>query len=136
VQFAEVEVDTWTGRVRPIRIVAVHDCGYVLDKLTAESQIIGGVIQGIGMALLEERKMDEQTGRCVNPNLEFYRLPGMAELPEIVPILVETHRKVSGIGEPPVIPTAAAIANAVHNAIGVRVRHLPMTPRRIIEALS
>jgi len=136
VQFAEVVVDTWTGRVQPIRIVAVHDCGYVLDRLTAESQIIGGVVQGIGMALLEERKMDEQTGRCVNPNLEFYRLPGMAEMPEIVPVLIETHRKVSGIGEPPVIPTAAAIANAVFNAIGVRVRSLPITPRRVIEALT
>lgn len=136
VQFAEVEVDTWTGRVRPIRIVAVHDCGYVLDRLTTESQIIGGVIQGIGMALLEERKMDEQTGRCVNANLESYKLPGTMEMPEIVPVLFETHRKVSGIGEPPVIPTAAAIANAVYNAAGVRVRTWPLTPRRVIEAMS
>lgn len=135
VQFAEVEVDTWTGRVRVLRIVAVHDCGYVLDALTAESQIIGGVVQGIGMALLEERVMDETTGHCLNPNLEGYKLPGMMEMPEIIPVLFATHDRVSGVGEPPVIPTAGAIANAVFNATGARVRRWPLTPRRVLEAL-
>ena len=136
VQFAEVEVDMWTGRVRPIRVLAVHDCGYWMNRLTTESQIIGGVIQGLGMALLEERKMDENTGRCLNPDLKQYKLPGPWEMPEIVPYLFETHQKVAGIGEPPVIPTAGAIANAVFHASGLRIRHLPITPRKLLEAMD
>jgi len=135
VQFAEVQVDMWTGRVKPIKVIAVHDCGYAINRLTVESQIIGGVIQGIGMALLEDRKMDEVTGRCLNSNLETYKLPGTMEMPEIVPVIYDTHDKVAGIGEPPVIPTAGAIANAVYNASGLRIRHLPITPKRVLEAM-
>lgn len=133
-QFVEVEVDTWTGRIQPIKVVAVQDCGYVLNKLTAESQLIGGVIQGLCMALLEDRKMDEPTGRMLNPNMETYKVLGSLEVPEIVPVLYETHDKVAGIGEPAVIPTAAACVNAVYNATGVRLRTLPMTPKRWFEA--
>lgn len=136
VQYVEVRVDTWTGQVLPIKIVAVHDCGYAINRLTTESQIIGGVIQGIAMGLFEERKMDEFTGRCLNANLENYKLPGTMEMPEIVPILYDTHDRVAGIGEPPVIPTAGAIANAVFNAIGVRISHLPITPKKVLEALA
>jgi xanthine dehydrogenase YagR molybdenum-binding subunit len=135
-QFADVEVDTWTGRIRPVRIVAVQDCGYVMNRLACESQIIGGVIQGIGMALLEQALWDEQTGRMLNPNMETYKPPGSMEMPEIEPILFETHDKVSGVGEPVVIPTAAAIGNAVFDACGVRLRHLPMTPKAYFDAVE
>ncbi len=135
-QFAEVEVDTWTGRIRVLKVVAVQDCGYYLNKLAAESQVIGGVIQGVGMALLEDRKMDNGTGRQLNPNMETYKVPGTMEIPEIEAILYDTHNQVTGIGEPPVIPTAAAIGNAVYDATGVRIRRLPMTPKRYFDALE
>lgn len=133
-QFAEVEVDTWTGHIRVLKVVAVQDCGYYLNKLATESQIIGGVIQGIGMALLEDRKMDNGTGRQLNPNMETYKVPGSLEIPEIDVVLYDTHNQVTGVGEPPVIPTAAAIGNAVFDATGVRLRRLPMTPKRFFDA--
>jgi xanthine dehydrogenase YagR molybdenum-binding subunit len=135
-QFVEVEVDLWTGIVRPIKVVAVQDCGYALNRLLAESQVIGGVIQGLSMALLEERKMDDPTGKMLNADMEGYKVLGSLEVPEIEPILFDTHDRVTGIGEPPVIPTAAALGNAVFNATGVRVRTLPITPRRFLEAME
>ncbi len=135
-QFAEVEVDTEIGEVRVIKIVAVQDCGLAINRLTTESQINGGVIMGLGQALLEERFMDALTGRMLNANLEDYKVPGTFEIPEIKSIVFDTHRKVTGIGEPPCIPTPGAIANAVHNAIGVRIRELPITPDKILTALA
>ena len=135
-QFAEVEVDTETGAVRVIKIVAVQDCGLALNRLTTESQINGGVIMGLGQTLLEERFMDAQTGRMLNANLEDYKVPGTFEIPEIKSIVFDTHRKVTGVGEPPCIPTPGAIANAVYNAIGVRIRSLPITPDKVLEALA
>lgn len=135
-QFVEVEVDTWMGSVQPIKVVAVQDCGFWINKLTAESQIISGVIQGLSMGLLEDRKMDENTGRQLNPNMEVYKVLGSMEVPEIVPVLFATHERVAGIGEPVVIPTAAAFANAVYDATGVRVRTLPITPRRFLDAVE
>ena len=135
-QFAEVEVDTETGELSVIKIVAVQDCGLAINRLTTESQINGGVIMGLGQAILEERFMDAQTGRMLNANLEDYKVPGTFEIPEIKSIVFDTHRKVTGVGEPPCIPTPGAIANAVYNAIGVRVRELPITPDRILNALA
>jgi xanthine dehydrogenase YagR molybdenum-binding subunit len=137
-QFAEVEVDVETGRVKPIKIVAVQDAGVILNKLTTESQINGAVIQGIGMALYEDRHMCQITGRMTNPNLEEYKLPGPWEMPEFVSVAWENPdaKGVSGIGEPPVIPTAAAIRNAVLNACGAYVNHAPMTPQHVLEALA
>jgi xanthine dehydrogenase YagR molybdenum-binding subunit len=135
-QFAEVEIDTQTGAIRVIKIVAVQDCGLAINRLTTESQINGGVIMGLGQALLEERFMDAQTGRMLNANLEDYKVPGTFEIPEIKSIVFDTHRKVTGVGEPPCIPTPGAIANAVYNAIGVRVRSLPITPDKILDALA
>jgi xanthine dehydrogenase YagR molybdenum-binding subunit len=135
-QFAEVEVDTETGAVRVIKIVAVQDCGLAINRLTTESQINGGVIMGLGQALLEERFMDPYTGRMLNANLEDYKVPGTFEIPEIKSIVFDTHRKVTGIGEPPCIPTPGAIANAVHNAIGVRIRELPITVDKVLTALA
>jgi xanthine dehydrogenase YagR molybdenum-binding subunit len=136
VQFAEVEVDTETGEVKVIKIVALQDCGLIINRLTTESQINGGVIMGLGYALLEERILDPQTGKMLNPNLEDYKVAGAMEIPEIKSIAFDTDRKVTGVGEPPTIPTAGAIANAVYNAIGVRIRSLPITPDKILNALA
>jgi xanthine dehydrogenase YagR molybdenum-binding subunit len=136
VQFAEVEVDEEAGRVRVVKIVALQDCGLVVDKLTAESQVLGAVTQGIGYALLEDRIMDTPTGLMLNPNMEDYKVPGSREIPEIDVVLQDMpERGVIGIGEPPVIPTAAAIANAVANALGVRIRELPITPDKVLNAV-
>ena len=136
VQFADVEVDTETGIVKVIKIVAIQDCGLVVNRLTTESQINGAVIMGLGYALLEERIMDDQTGVMINPNLEDYKVPGTMEIPEIVSIAYDTDRKITGIGEPPTIPTAGAIANAVYNALGVRIREIPITPDKVLNALG
>jgi xanthine dehydrogenase YagR molybdenum-binding subunit len=137
VQIAEVQVDTETGLVRVKRIVAVQDCGMVVNKQGCESQVAGGVIMGLNPALFEERIMDRQTGRQVNPDMEFYKLGGIEDMPEII---VHMHdmpeRGVIGIGEPPTISTTAAIGNAIFNAIGVRVPFAPFTPDRVLEALS
>lgn len=136
-QFAEVEVDTETGKVRVVRIVAIQDCGQVMNRLTVESQIYGGVIQGLAMALHEQRLYDQQTGRMLNANLEEYKLPGSLDMPDIEAIVYDNPTgKVSGMGEPPVIPTAAAIGNAVFNAIGRRIHSLPITPAKVLEALG
>lgn len=136
-QFAEVSVDTETGVVRIHRIVAVQDGGLIVNPLTAKSQVNGGVIMGIGYALYEERKMDAQSGVVLNPNYETYKVPGIADVPPIDVILFQMpERGVIGIGEPVHIPTAAAIANAVANAIGVRVHEIPITPDRVLSALG
>ncbi len=135
-QFADVEVDTETGVVKVIKVVALQDCGLIINRLTCESQLNGGVIMGLGYALLEERIMDPQTGKMINPNLEDYKVPGAMEIPEIKSIIFDTDRKVTGIGEPATIPTAGAIANAVYNAIGVRIRALPITPDKVLNALA
>ena len=137
VQFAEVTVDTETGLVTVTKVVAVHDCGLIIDKLTLESQINGGVIMGIGYALYEERVMDDLSGVVLNPNFETYKLPGIADVPEIDIVLINMpERGVIGIGEPATVPTAAAIANAVANALGVRISSLPITPAKVLAALG
>ncbi len=136
-QFVEVEVDTLTGRIEVKKVVAVADCGLVLNRLTTESQINGGIIQGISYALFEDRLMDPHTGTMVNSDLENYKIAGSIETPEIEVIIYdEAERGVIGIGEPPTIPTAGAIANAVYNAIAVRLRELPMTPDRVLLTLA
>lgn len=137
VQFAEVEVDTETGFVKVRKILCVQDCGLVVNKLTCETQIHGGIIMGMGYALYEERVMDSATGVVLNPNFETYKLPNFADVPEIEVILMDMpERGVIGVGEPATIPTAGAIANAVANALGVRVPSLPMTPARVLAALG
>ncbi len=137
VQFAEVAVDTDTGFVKVKKITCIQDGGLIVSKLTAESQVNGGIIMGIGYALYEERVMDSLTGVVLNPNFETYKLTGMADLPELDVVLLDMpERGVIGIGEPVTIPTAAAIANAVSNAIGVRMTSLPITPQKILTALG
>ena len=137
VQFAEVDVDTETGLVTVKKVVAVHDCGLIIDSLTLESQINGGVIIGMGYALYEGRVMDDLSGVVLNPNFETYKLPGISDVPDIEIVLVNMpERGVIGIGEPATVPTAAAIGNAVANAIGVRVGSLPITPSKVLAALG
>jgi len=137
VQFAEVEVDTETGFTRVKKMTCVQDGGLFVSKLTAESQVNGGIIMGIGYALYEERVMDRTSGVVLNPNFETYRLTGLADVPEIDIVLLDMpERGVIGIGEPVTIPTASAVANAVANALGVRVGRLPITPARVLEAIG
>jgi CO/xanthine dehydrogenase Mo-binding subunit len=141
VQFAAIAVDCETGIIKVERIVAAHDCGRPINPLALENQINGGVIQGISYALYESRILDRRTGLMVNSNLEAYKIAGAQEVPEIEIVLLEEYRGRSstdagGIGEPATIPTAAAIANAFYNATGVRIRQLPMTPMRVLEALA
>jgi xanthine dehydrogenase YagR molybdenum-binding subunit len=137
VQFAEVEVDTDTGFVKVKKITCIQDGGLIVSKLTAESQVNGGIIMGMGYALYEERVMDELSGVVLNPNFETYKLPGLADVPEIDLVLLDMpERGVIGIGEPVTIPTAAAIGNAVANALGVRIGSLPITPRKVLAALG
>lgn len=137
VQFAEVDVDIETGITRVSRILCVQDCGLIVNQLTTESQCIGGMIMGVGFALYEDRILDRNTATMVNPNMEWYLVPGASDIPEIdIMLMNQPERGVIGIGEPPTISTAAAIANAVANAIGVRVRSLPLTPQKVLAALE
>jgi xanthine dehydrogenase YagR molybdenum-binding subunit len=141
VQFAEVAVDTETGVVRVERVVAAHDCGRPMNPQQIESQIHGGVIMGVSFALYEERILDQNTGRMVNADLEHYKVAGPREMPSIDVVLIENYQAISstdacGVAEPATIATAAAVANAVYNAIGVRLRSLPMTPAAILGALG
>lgn len=140
VQFAEVEVDVETGIVRLKRILAMQDCGLVVDRLTTESQVYGAVTGAINFALFEDRILDRRTGQMVNPNMEWYLVAGMSDIPQIDVMLMDTpeqrERGVIGIGEPPTVSTAAAIANAVRNATGATVRRLPLTPKRVLDAIE
>jgi xanthine dehydrogenase YagR molybdenum-binding subunit len=116
----------------------VQDVGLPLNRLAIESQLNGGIIQSLGMALWEGRVMDERLGVMVNPSFNDYKLPGTLEIPEIVAIIddADTRQAVIGVGEPALIPTVGAVANAVFNASGVRVRELPITPDKILMGLQ
>ncbi len=140
-QIAQVAVDPDTGEIEVERIVAVHDVGRVLNPLTASSQVEGGILQALGFALMEERVIDPTTGTVVNGSFEDYKLLTIADCPEIICELLDTpdpHLStmgVKGLGEPPIIPTAAAVANALAAALGVRFREAPITRRRVLEVL-
>jgi CO/xanthine dehydrogenase Mo-binding subunit len=134
----EVEVDTETGEVTVLRVVAAHDVGFSLNPTMLEGQIQGGVTQALGQALMEETKFSN--GRIANPSFLDYKLPSSHDTPPIAVILVEVSDATGpfgarGIGEPPIIPTAAAIANAIFHATGVRIQELPLTPEKILKAL-
>jgi xanthine dehydrogenase YagR molybdenum-binding subunit len=142
VQVAEVAVDVETGEVRVDKIVAIHDVGRVINRLGAESQVEGGIIQGIGHTLSEERIVDPATGSILTRTLDAYKMPTIADVPEIVTDLVDvpdphlTNLGSKGLGEPPIIPTAAAIANAIRDATGADVRSLPITREEMLRALE
>ncbi len=140
-QFCEVEVDTETGEVKIIKMVSVNDCGIPVNSLTTESQVIGAMIQGASWALFENRTLDRSYGTMVNPNLEWYKILMPADMFEAVSILTPianlgNNTSTAGIGEPCSVPVLAAIANAIFNATGARVRSLPITPDRMLAALA
>jgi xanthine dehydrogenase YagR molybdenum-binding subunit len=140
VGMADVEVDTDTGVVKVKKMVAVQDCGLIIDLKMAESSCYGAMVMGISTALFEEKVMDAATGRMLNADMQFYRLAGLNDIPELLVHMMTgkgyDERGVIGLGEPPVISPAAAISNAVANAIGVRVPFLPLTPDRVLAALG
>jgi xanthine dehydrogenase YagR molybdenum-binding subunit len=141
-QCAEVEVDIETGEVTVLRVITSHDCGRIVNPTLVDSQIIGGITQGIGFALTEERIVDNRLGVVLNANLEEYHVPTVADVPAIeharvgAPDIEANSTGVKGIGEPPLVPTAPAIANAVFDAIGVRMRENPLTRQRVLAALT
>ncbi|MEA3245527.1 MAG: xanthine dehydrogenase family protein molybdopterin-binding subunit [Gemmatimonadota bacterium] len=141
-QFAEVEVDVETGVVRVLRLVAAHDAGRIINPTLAESQLEGGIIQGLGYALFEERVLDPATGVQLNADLHDYRIPTIADVPHIEAFFVgesdarANHTGARGLAEPPIIPTAPAIAAAVADAIGAEVNQIPLTPWRVLAALG
>jgi xanthine dehydrogenase YagR molybdenum-binding subunit len=141
VQFAEVAVDTETGVIRVLKVVAVQECGRLINPLAVQSQINGGIIHGISYALFEDRHVDHATGRVLNANLDQYKVLGARDTPFIEIVLLDqyvglTSTDAHGIGEPANVATAAAVANAVYHATGARVRELPMTPRAVLAALG
>jgi len=140
IQMADVSVDVDTGIVRINKLVCVQDCGLIISLKQAESQVYGGLIMGIAYSISEEQIMDNKTGRFINADLEHYKLPRIGDVGELVVEMYqpdsEYNRGVIGLGEPPVIATGAAISNAVANAIGVRVPTIPLTPKRVLDALK
>jgi CO/xanthine dehydrogenase Mo-binding subunit len=141
VQVAEVAVDVETGEVRVERIAAIHDVGRVINPLGASSQVEGGIIQGLGHTLSEERLLDPRSGVVLTQTLDSYRMPTIADVPEIVTELIDvpdghlTNLGSKGLGEPPIVPTSAAIANAIRDATGADVRSLPITREEMLRAL-
>jgi xanthine dehydrogenase YagR molybdenum-binding subunit len=141
-QIAQIAVDPGLGTVFVEKVAAVHDVGRIINPLLASSQVEGGIIQGVGYALTEERVIDPTTGAPANASLDDYKVPTIADTPLIVMEFIDipdrhaANTGAKGLGEPPIIPTAAAIANAFAHATGRRCRDLPMTPARVIEALA
>lgn len=137
---ADVSVDTETGIVKMNKMVCVQDCGLIISMKTAESQVYGAMIMGIATSLYEEKIMDRNTGRMLNPNMDFYRLAGIGDVGELVVHMMTgkgyDERGPIGLGEPPTVGPMAAINNAVANAIGVRVPFMPITPDRVLAALN
>ncbi len=143
-QFAEVEVNMRTGETKVLRMVAAHDSGRVMNRLTYDNQVFGGITMGIGFALTEQRRLDAgQTGLMVNTNLHDYKIPTMMDVPGLFTCIpVDPHDTecnnvgAKGLGEPATIPTAAAIANAVYDATGIRVTRSPMSPMEMAALLA
>jgi xanthine dehydrogenase YagR molybdenum-binding subunit len=141
VHVVEVAVDVETGEVRVERVAAIHDVGRIVNPLGASSQVEGGVIQGIGHTLSEQRLLDPETGRILTTSLDAYRMPTIADVPEIVCEFVDrpdehlTNLGSKGLGEPPIVPIAAAIANAIRDATGADVHELPISREEMLRAL-
>jgi len=139
-QIAEVDVDDETGEVEVLRIVAAHDCGTAINPMLVEGQVEGGISMGVGFALQEEILFDA-AGRQINPNLTNYIMPTSLDMPEIEVDIVDSYDPTGpfgakGVGEPTSVPTAAAILNAIHNAVGVRITSLPATPEKVLTAIK
>ncbi len=139
-QIAEVDVDDETGEVEVLRIAAAHDCGTAINPMLVEGQVEGGISMGVGMALQEEMLFDAD-GRHINPNLTNYIMPTSLDMPEITVDIVQDFDPTGpfgakGVGEPTAVPTAAAILNAIHDAVGVRVTSLPATSEKVLAAIK
>jgi CO/xanthine dehydrogenase Mo-binding subunit len=139
-QIAEVDVDDETGEVDLIRITAAHDCGTAINPMLIEGQVEGGISMGVGMALQEEMLFTKD-GRHVNPNLTNYIMPTSLDMPEIDVDIVAGFDPTGpfgakGVGEPTAVPTAAAIMNAIHDAVGIRITSLPATAEKILMAIK
>ncbi len=137
-QAAEVEVDPRSGRVKILRISSAHDVGKSIHPISIEGQIQGALVMGVGTAIFENMELED--GKVKNPNFAEYKLPSALDAPEMIPIIVEEpHAQgpfgAKGLGEPALAPTAAAIANAIYAAVGVRIKNLPITPEKILEGL-
>jgi xanthine dehydrogenase YagR molybdenum-binding subunit len=141
-QVAEVAVDIETGEIKVLRVAAIHDVGRVISPKQARSQVEGGIIQAVGHTLSEQRLLDPSTGAVLTQTLEAYRPPTSADVPEIVTEFVDvpdphlTNLGSKGLGEPPIIPTAAAIANAIRDATGADIRSLPISREEMLRALE
>jgi CO/xanthine dehydrogenase Mo-binding subunit len=141
-QAAEIEVDTTTGAIKVTKYVAVHDVGKAINPISLEQQIEGGVVMGLGAALSEELLIDQATGLPLNDNILDYKALSIKDVPRTIDIVLVEQAKAygvygaHGIGEPPINPPAAVIANAVYNAIGVRVDKMPITREKILAALK
>jgi CO/xanthine dehydrogenase Mo-binding subunit len=141
VQVVEVAVDVETGEIRVERVAAAHDVGRIINPLGARSQVEGGIIQGIGHTLSEQRLMDTESGRILTTTLDAYRMPTIADVPEVICEFVDepdahlTSLGSKGLGEPPIVPLAAAIANAIRDATGADVHELPITREEMLRAL-
>lgn len=138
-QIAEVEVDTETGYYEVLNLIAVHDCGKAINPLLTEGQIEGGISNGIGYAMFEEMIVKE--GKVINPQFTDYILPTALDMPNIITEIVERAEPTGafgakGIGEPSLMPTSPAIANAIQNAVGIKLRELPITPEKVYYALQ
>ena len=139
-QIAEVDVDDETGEVEVLRIVAAHDCGTAINPMLVEGQVEGGISMGIGFALQEEILFDA-AGRQINPSFTNYIIPTSLDMPEIEVHIVASHDPTGpfgakGVGEPTSVPTAAAILNAIHDAVGVRITSLPATAEKVLTAIK
>jgi len=139
-QIAEVDVDDETGEVEVLRVVASHDCGTAINPMLVEGQVEGGVSMGVGFALEEEILFDAN-GRQINPNLTNYIMPTSLDMPEVEVDIVDNYDPTGpfgakGVGEPTLVPTAAAILNAIHDAVGVRITTLPATAERVLGAIK
>ncbi|HYL24412.1 MAG TPA: xanthine dehydrogenase family protein molybdopterin-binding subunit [Burkholderiales bacterium] len=140
--FVEVEVDTQTGQIQPLQVIAVHELGKVIHPVAAAGQIEGGIQQGIGHTLTEDYVIDPKTGRSLNAGFVDYKMPLSLDMPPIRTILLETAPDpggpfgAKGVGEDPIIAIGPAIANAVYAAIGLRFRHYPITPDQVVQALK
>jgi CO/xanthine dehydrogenase Mo-binding subunit len=141
-QFAEVAVDIDTGEIRVSKIVASHDSGRIINPLTTSSQVEGGVLQGLGFAMMEGRVLDPATGAALNANLEEYLVPTSLDAPETETHMIDRADNLinnlgsKGVGEPPIIPTAGAIVNAIYHATGIRFHEIPLTRERVLDALE
>ncbi len=137
---AEVEVEPETGQITLLRYAIAQDAGFAINPLSVAGQMQGGASQGLGIALSEEMVYDEK-GRLLNPNLLDYRLPTTRDLPPIEAIIVEVPSEDGPygariVGEPSIVPGAAALANAIADAVGARLYEVPATPERLLRALG